>query len=102
MNKEQPSATPLGIWGMRHEAFLRQYRHSTYITLLTSGRLDAYLTEIDKQASKMSEALTKKLVADRGITETLKAHDPFCWVQQMNSVRAMVREIVYAELIIVG
>lgn len=101
MNTQQSSASP-GIWGMRHEAFLRQYRHSTYVTLLTSGALDDHLAEIDQCATEMSEKLTERLIAERRITETLKRDDPVRWVQEMNSVKAAVREIVCAEIIDVG
>ena len=101
MNTQQSSTSP-GIWGMRHEAFLRQYRHSTYVTLLASGDLDDSLAGIDQCATEMAEKLTERLMAERGITEALKQDDPVRWVQEMNSVKAAVREIVYAEIINVG
>lgn len=101
MNTQQ-SSTSLGIWGMRHEEFLRQYRHSAYVTLLTSGELDDYLAGIDQCATEMAEKLTERLMAERGITEALKRDDPVRWVQEMNSVKAAVREIVCAEIIDVG
>ena len=101
MNTQQSSASP-GIWGMQYEAFLRQYRHSTYVTLLTSGGLDDYLAGIDVCATEMAEKLTERLVAERGITEALKRDDPIRWGQEMNSVKATVREIVCAEIIDVG
>lgn len=101
MNTQQSSTSP-GIWGMRHEAFLRQYRHSTYVTLLASGDLDDSLAGINQCATEMAEKLTERLMAERGITEALKQDDPVRWVQEMNSVKAAVREIVYAEIINVG
>ena len=101
MNTQQSSTSP-GIWGMRHEAFLRQYLHSTYVTLLASGDLDDSLAGIDQCATEMAEKLTERLMAERGITEALKQDDPVRWVQEMNSVKAAVREIVYAEIINVG
>ena len=101
MNTQQSSAFS-GIWEMRHEAFLLQYRHSTYVTLLMSGALDNYLAGIDVCATEMAEKLTERLIAERGITEALKWDDPVRWVQEMNSVKAAVREIVYAEIINVG
>ena len=101
MNTQQSSA-PLGIWGMRHEAFLRQHRHSTYVTLLTSGELDDYLAGIDQCATEMAEKLIERLIAERGIMEALKRDDPVRWVREMNSVKAAVREIVCAEIIDVG
>lgn len=101
MNTQQ-TISSLGIWGMRHEAFLRQYRNSTYVTLLASGELDDYLAGIDQCAAEMAEKLTERLIAERGITEALKRDDPIRWVQEMNSVKAMVREIICAEIIDVG
>ena len=101
MNTRQTIPSP-GIRGMRHEAFLRQYRHSTYVTLLTSGGLDDYLAGIDVCATEMAEKLTERLIAKRGITEALKRDDLIRWVQEMNSVKAMVREIICAEIIDVG
>ena len=101
MNTQHSSTSP-GIWGMRHEAFLRQHRHSTYVTLLTPGGLDDYLTGIDQCATEMAEKLTERLIAERGITEALKQDDPVRWVQEMNSVKAAVREVVCAEIIDVG
>lgn len=101
MNTQQSSTSP-GIWGMRHEAFLRQYQHSTYVTLLASGDLDDYLAGIDQCAAEMAEKLTERLIAECGITEALKQDDPVRWVQEMNSVKAAVGEIVYAEIIDVG
>lgn len=101
MNTQQSSASP-GIWGMRHEAFLRQCRHSIYVTLLTSGALDDYLAGIDVCATEMEEKLTERLIAERGITEALKRDNPVRWVREMNSVKAAVREIVCAEIIDVG
>ena len=101
MNTQQSSASP-GIWGMRHEAFLRQCRHSIYVTLLTSGALDDYLAGIDVCATEMEEKLTERLIAERGITEALKRDNPVRWVRVMNSVKAAVREIVCAEIIDVG
>ena len=101
MNTQQSSTSP-GIWGMRHEAFLRQYQHSTYVTLLASGDLDDYLAGIDQCAAEMAEKLTERLIAECGITEALKQDDPVRLVQEMNSVKAAVGEIVYAEIIDVG
>lgn len=101
MNTRQTIPSP-GIRWMRHEAFLRQYRHSTYVTLLASGDLDDYLAGIDQCAAELAEKLTERLIAERGITEALKRDDPVRWVREMNSVKAAVRESVCAEIIDVG
>lgn len=72
------------------------------MTLLTSGVLDDYLAGIDQCAAEMAKKLTERLIAEHGITEALKRDDPVRWVREMNSVKAAVREIVYAEIIDVG
>ena len=77
--------TVIGIWGQRHLRYLKEYRRVTYTNLLTSGRLNAYLADIDRQA--------------QGITEQLKAENALEWVQRMNNVKACAREIVEREII---
>ena len=93
--KEQP----IGVWGQRHLLHLKEYRRATYITLLTSGRLNAYLADIDRQAQERMERLTKQMKRSQGITEQLKAENALEWVQRMNNIRACAREIVERERI---
>ena len=93
--KEQP----IGVWGQRHLRYLKEYRRATYITLLTSGRLNAYLADIDKQAQERMERLTEQMKRAQGITEQLKAENALEWVQRMNNIRACAREIVEREII---
>lgn len=69
--KEQP----IGVWGQRHLRCLKEYRRATYITLLTSGRLNAYLADIDRQAQERMERLTEQMKRAQGITEQLKAEN---------------------------
>ena len=83
--KEQP----IGLWGQRHLRYLKEYRRATYITLFTSGRLNNYLADIDRQAQERMERLT----------EQLKAENALEWVQRMNNIRACAREIVEREII---
>ena len=90
---------PIGIWGQRHLRYLKEYRRGTYINLLTSGRLNAYLAEIDKQAQERMEMLTEQMKQAQGITEQLKAENTLEWVGRMNNIRACAREIVNEEII---
>ncbi len=93
--KEQP----IGIWGQRHLQYLKEYRRITYINLLTSGRLNSYLVEIDKQAQERFEWLIEQMKRAQGITEQLKAENSLEWVQRMNNIWACAREVVEKEII---
>lgn len=91
--------TVIGIWGQRHLRYLKEYRRVTYTNLLTSGRLNAYLADIDRQAQERFETLTEQMKQAQGITEQLKAENALEWVQRMNNVKACAREIVEREII---
>ena len=93
--KEQP----IGLWGQRHLRYLKEYHRNTYTTLLTSGRLNTYLADIDKQAQERMERLTEQMKRVQGITEQLKAENALEWTQRMNNIRACAREIVEREII---
>lgn len=93
--KEQP----IGVWGRRYLRYLKEYRKAAYITLLTSGRLNAYLADIDRQAQERMERLTEQMKRAQGITEQLKAENTLEWVQEMNNIQACAREIVEREII---
>ena len=90
---------PIGVFGKRHLRYLKEYRRVTYTNLLTSGRLNTYLTEIDKQAQERFERLTEGMKQAQGITEQLKAENQLEWVQRLNNIRACAREIVEREMI---
>lgn len=90
---------PIGIWGQRHKRYLKEHRKATYTTLLTSGRLNAYLAEIDKQAEEMSYRLLRQMAECESVTEDLKANNQFEWVRCMNSIWNRTMEIVNAALI---
>ena len=89
----------IGIWGQRHRHYLKSYRRALYTSLLTSGRLSSYLTDIDRQAEEMFSRLVKQLSEKEGLTETLKAENQMLWVQKMNNLRNATMEIVSNELI---
>lgn len=93
--KEQP----IGIWGQRHLQYLKEYRRITYLNLLTSGRLNSYLTDIDEQAENMFLRLIKQMAECEGITEKLKADNPLEWIGKLNALREAAAEIINRELI---
>ncbi len=92
---------PIGIWGQRHLDFLKQHRRITYTNLLTSGRLNTYLADIDGQAQERFERLIEDMKQAQGITERLKAKNALEWTGRMNNIRACAREIVNEEIIYV-
>ena len=95
----EPEPRTIGIWGMRHEEYLKGRRYLTYINLLTTGKLDCYLADVDEQAQDMLDRLITQMAKAEGVTESLKAQDQMEWVRRMNSVRHRAEEIVRAELI---
>ncbi len=90
---------PIGIWGQQHLRYLKEHRRVRYATLLTSGELNAYLADIDRQAEELFLRLVKQMADAEGITETLKANDQMEWVGRMNSCRNRASEIVYHQVI---
>ena len=90
---------PIGIWGQRHLRYIKQERKALYTKLLTSGRLNTYLADINEQAEEQMLLLTKQMAEREGITEQLKAQDQMRWVQRMNNIRNRVMKIINHELI---
>ena len=91
----------IGIWGQRHARYLKQYHKVRYYNLLTSGKLNSYLSDIDEQAEDMFSRLVKETAEKQGVTEQLKATDQMAWVGKMNAIRNAAMEIVDKELIFV-
>ena len=91
--------TEIGLWGQRHLRYLKQNRKVLYTNLLTTGKLNDHLTEIDKQAEDMFLRLVKEMAEREGVTEKLKADNQMEWVDRMNNIRSRATEIVNAELI---
>ena len=99
---DEPEGDPLiGVWGQRHLRYLKEHRRVRYANLLTSGKMNAYLADIDRQAEELFLRLAKQMADAEGITETLKASDQMEWVGLMNSIRDRVTEIVNKELILI-
>lgn len=91
----------VGVWGQRHIRYLKQYHKVFYMNLLTSGKLNNYLADIDNQAEEMFSRLVKQLAEKENVTEKLKAENQMLWVQKMNNVRNSAAEIVNNKLIYV-
>ena len=90
---------PIGIWGHRHKRYLQEHKRATYITLLTSGKLNSYLANIDGQAEEMFSRLVKEYADRQGITEQLKAENQLLWIQKVNNIQSCVRDVVESEII---
>ena len=90
---------PIGIWGQRHARYLKQHHRILYYNLLTSGKLNAHLAEIDRQAENMFSRLVKQMAERRGVTERLKAADQMTWVGKINAIRSAAMKIVNNEVI---
>ena len=89
----------IGIWGQRHRRYLKSHRRALYTSLLTSGKLNDYLTDLNEQAEAMFSRLVKQLSEKEGVTEGLKAENQMLWVQRMNCIRSRATEIVNNDLI---
>lgn len=90
---------PIGVWGRRHKRYLQEHKSATYTTLLTSGKLNAYLADIDEQAEGMFFRLVRRMAEREGVTEQLKAENQMMWVGAMNNIRSRATETVNADLI---
>ena len=89
----------IGVWGQRHLRYLKQHRKGLYSELLTSGKLNDYLADLNEQAEEMFSRLVKQLAEKEGVTEALKAENLMLWVQKMNNIHNAAMEIVSNDLI---
>ena len=97
----EESSEPIGVFGQRHARYLKEHRKVLYMNLLTSGKLNAHLAEIDKQAEDMFCRLVNDMAEKQDVTEQLKATDQMVWVGKMNAIRNAATEIINQELIFV-
>ena len=97
--EDEPEGRPIGIWGQRHLRYIRKYKVGLYAELLTTGKLNDYLADLNEQAEAMFSRLVKQLSEKEGVTEALKAENQMLWVQRMNNLRNTSSEIVSSELI---
>ncbi len=91
----------IGVWGQHHLRYIKQHHKVRHTNLLTSGKLNGYLADIDKQAEDMFFRLVKQMAEREGVTEKLKADNQMAWVGRMNNIRSRATEIVNTEVIFV-
>ena len=91
----------IGKYGRMHLDYIKQYRRGRYTTLLTEGKLNAQLHEIDLEANKVLESIIPRLAIERGIDENLKARDILRWIAEMNNIKASAEEIILREVVLV-
>ena len=99
VSAEEETEANIGVWGMRHKRYLKQNHKVRYYNLLTSGKLNSYLADIEQQAQDLFLRLVKGLAEKENVTEELKATDMMLWVQKMNNIRNRAMEIVNEEII---
>ena len=97
--EDEPEGRPIGIWGQRHLRYIRKHKVSLDAELLTTGKLNDYLADLNEQAEALFSQLVKQLSEKEGVTEALKAKNQMLWVQRMNNLRNTAAEIVSSELI---
>lgn len=99
LQAEEKTQAHIGVWALRHKRYLKQNHKVLYYNLLTSGKLNSYLADIESQAQYLFSRLVKDLAEKENITEKLKAENQMLWVQRMNNIRNRATEIVNAEII---
>ena len=92
----------IGKYGRMRKRYLKEYRPVLYTNLLTTGKLDQHLAEIDNACEERMELFTRQMASQEGVTETLKASDQMEWVRRMNSIQNRAEEIVLHELVYVS
>ena len=97
--ENEPEGRPIGIWGQRHLRYIRKHKVGLYAELLTTGKLNDYLADLNEQAEAMFSRLVKQLSEKESVTEALKAENQMLWVQRMNNIRSAAMEIVANDLI---
>ena len=93
------SSYEIGFWGQRHKEYLKESHKAIYYNLLTNGKLNAYLHNIDIIAKEEYDLLVKQFAENQGVTEQLKAENQMQWIQRMNNIANQAREIIYNDMI---
>ena len=96
---EEEKEANIGVWAMRHKRYLKQNHKVRYYNLLTSGKLNSYLADIEQQAQQLFLRLVKQMAEREGVTEKLKADNQMAWVARMNDIRSRATEVVNTDLI---
>ena len=97
--EDEPEGRPIGIWGKRHLRYIRKHKDALYAELLTTGKLNDYLADLNEQAEALFSRLVKQLSEKEGVTEALKEENQMLWVQRMNNIRSAAMESVANDLI---
>ena len=97
--EDELEGRPIGIWGQRHLRYIRKHKTSLYAEVLTTGKLNDYLADLNEQAEAMLSRLVKQLSEKEGVMEALKAENQMLWVQRMNNIRSAAMESVANDLI---
>ncbi len=97
--EEEQEEMPLGKYGLLRETFLREHHNGRYTSMLLTGRLEAHLREIDRQAQEQVDSIVESLKQQQGVTEDLKARDQMAWVQAVNNIIAQAEEMVLPEIV---
>lgn len=96
---EEEKEANIGVWAMRHKRYLKQNHKVLYYNLLTSGKLNSYLANVEQQAQDFFLRLVKQMAEREGVTEKLKADNQMAWVARMNDIRSRATEVVNTDLI---
>lgn len=99
LTPSEEETQPIGVCGQRHLKYVKEHKRIHYMILLTGGKLNSYLAEIDKQAEEMFSRLVNEMSEAEGVTEQLKEENQLLWVQRMNNICNRVTEIINNELI---
>lgn len=91
----------IGIWGQRRKRCLKEHHRVLYYNLLTSGKLNAHIADIEEQAEALFSRLVNELTEKENVSENLKANDYMAWVGMMNNIRSAAMEVVNKELIFI-
>ena len=94
---DESEQQPIGKYGRMRKRYLKEYRPVLYTNLLTTGKLDQHLAEIDNACEERMVLLTRQMASQEGMTEVVKAGDQIGWVRRMNSIRNRAEEIILQE-----
>mgnify|MGYP003465108664 CR=1 FL=1 len=93
---------PIGVWGQRRLRYLKQHHKVLYYNLLTSGKLNSHLADIEEEAQSLFSRLVKEYTEKEGVTEQLKATDQLKWVRRMNNIRELAIAFINVLKIIIA
>ena len=96
---DEEKGVEIGVWGQRRLRYIKQNRKILYLNLLTSGKLNGYLSDLDKQAEEMLSRLVKQMAEREGVTEKLKTDNQMEWVGRMNNIRNRAIEVVNTDIV---